>query len=225
MHLDLFRSPQVLVACERSGIVRDAFLRRGFDAWSCDVEADERRSNRHIQCDVRDVLGDGWDLLIVAHPPCTRLCKSGLRWLHTAPPGRTLPEMWEDLDRAASLFSTLWQAPVPYVAIENPMMHRHAQVRITNYCPPAQVAQPWWFGDPVFKGIGLWLRKLRPLRPTRQLQPPARGTDQWKRWSRIHRMPGNHNRQRERSRFFPGIAAAMAEQWGDQILSARRKGA
>ena len=80
---------KVLVACEFSGTVRDAFLARGFDAWSCDLLPDERGSNRHIRGDVRDHLDDGWDLLIVAHPPCTRLCNSGVRWLSVPPPGRT----------------------------------------------------------------------------------------------------------------------------------------
>nr|WP_047168877.1 hypothetical protein [Sphingomonas sp. Y57] len=214
--------PRVLVACEFSGTVRDAFLARGFDAWSCDILPDERGSNRHIRGDVRDILDDGWDLIIVAHPPCTRLCKSGLRWLHTAPPGRTLPEMWAELEEAAALFSTLWHAPAPYVAIENPRMHRHAQARIRDYRHPAQVVQPWWFGEPTFKGVGLWLRRLPPLFATAVLEPPVRGTDDWRAWSRIHRMPGSRDRRRERSRFFPGIAAAMAEQWGDFILQPGR---
>lgn len=221
MHLDLFRPPQVLIGCERSGIVRDAFLRRGFDAWSCDLEADERGSNRHIRCDIRDILGDGWDLLIVAHPPCTRLCNSGVRWLHVPPPGRSRDEMWAELEEGADLFSECWNAPIEFVAVENPIMHQHARKLIRDYQPPAQIVQPHQFGDPQFKATGLYLRKLRPLTPTKRLEVPARGTATWKRWNRVHRMPPGPNRAQERSRFFPGIAGAMAEQWGDQVLAAR----
>jgi hypothetical protein len=98
---------RVLVACEFSGIVRDAFLERGHDAWSCDLLTAEHHSNRHIQGDVRDVLNDGWDFLIVAHPPCTRLCNSGVRWLHKPPAGKTIDQMWKDLREGAALFSDL----------------------------------------------------------------------------------------------------------------------
>lgn len=205
----------MLVGCEFSGTVRDAFLRRGHDAWSCDLLPDEKGSNRHIRGDVRDLLKPGlWDMLIVAHPPCTRLCKSGLRWLHTPPPGRTLDEMWAELREAAALFSAFWHAPVPRIAIENPRMHRHGQQLIEGYQHPAQIVQPHQFGEPQFKGVGLWLRNLWPLVETAPIAPPVRGTPEWIAWSRVHRMPGNAARARERSRFFPGIAEAMADQWG-----------
>lgn len=92
-------APRVLIGCEESGVFRRAFLARGFDAWSCDLLPARDGSNRHITGDVRDVLGDGWDLLVVCHPPCTRLCNSGVRWLHTPPPGRTRADMWAELDR------------------------------------------------------------------------------------------------------------------------------
>src|ERR1035438_6197121 len=91
---------RVLVACEFSGIVRDAFLAKGHDAWSCDLLPAEHNSNRHIQGDVRDILKDGWDFLIVAHPPCIRLCNSGVRWLHKSPPGKTIDQMWNELRRS-----------------------------------------------------------------------------------------------------------------------------
>lgn len=214
---------RVLVACEFSGTVRNAFLARGHDAWSCDLLPSEDGSNRHIRGDARDLLQPGmWDLLIVAHPPCTRLCKSGLRWLHTAPPGRTLAELWSELDEAAELFNAFWHAPVPRIAIENPKMHRLAQQRIRSYAPPAQVVQPHQFGHPEFKGVGLWLKGLWPLLPTNELLVPERGSEEWKRWSRVHRMPGNAQRARERSRFYPGIAEAMAEQWGGWALREMR---
>lgn len=207
----LIVAPRVLIACEFSGTVRDAFLARGFDAWSCDLLPDERGSNRHITGDVRDVLDDGWDLLIVAHPPCTRLCNSGVRWLSTPPPGRTLDEMWADLDDGAALFSKLWNAPIPHVAVENPVMHKHAKARIVNYQEPAQSVQPWQFGHGETKRTCLWLRNLPALKPTLIVE----GREQ-----RVHRMPPGPDRWRERSRFFPGIAAAMADQWGAHVLAA-----
>jgi hypothetical protein len=204
---------RVLVACEFSGTVRDAFLARGFDAWSCDLLPDERGSNRHITGDVRDILADGWDLLIVAHPPCTRLCNSGVRWLSTPPPGRTREAMWAELDDGAALFSTLWNAPVPRIAVENPVMHRHAKARIANYQEFAQSVQPWQFGHPETKRTCLWLRNLPALTPTDIVE----GREQ-----RVHRMPPGPDRWRERSRFFPGIAAAMADQWGPLLLDSER---
>lgn len=196
---------KVLVACEFSGVVRRAFNALGHEAWSCDLLPAEDRSNRHITGDVRNHLGDGWDLLMVAHPPCTRLCNSGVRWLHKAPPGRELKDMWEELDEAADLFSTLWNADIPRIAIENPVMHKHAKARIRNYEPFAQSVQPWQFGHGETKRTCLWLKNLPPLAATDVVE----GREQ-----RVHRMPPGPDRWKERSRFFPGIAKAMAEQWG-----------
>lgn len=205
---------RVLIACETSGIVRRAFAAKGHDAWSCDLLPSEDRSNRHIVGDARDLLNDGWDLLMVAHPPCTRLCNSGVRWLSAPPPGRTREAMWAELDEGAALFSTFWNAPIDRICVENPIMHRHAKERIEGYRPPAQIVQPWWFGEPVFKGIGLYLRNLPKLEPTARLTRPAPGTAEHKAWAKIHRAPQGPNRWRERSRFFAGVAAAMADQWG-----------
>jgi len=196
---------RVLVACEFSGTVRRAFAALGHDAWSCDLLPAEDGSNQHIVGDAREVLTDGWDLLMVAHPPCTRLCNSGVRWLFNPPEGRTLVEMWAALDEAAALFSAFWNAPIERVAIENPVMHRHAKQRIQNYQPFAQSVQPWQFGHGEVKRTCLWLRGLAPLSPTNIVEG---------REPRVHRMPPSVDRWRERSRFFPGIAAAMAEQWG-----------
>lgn len=196
---------RVLVACETSGIVRRAFAAQGHDAWSCDILQSEDRSNRHIVGDARDLLGDGWDLLMVAHPPCTRLCNSGVRWLTTPPPGRTRDEMWSDLDAAAALFSTFWNAPIDRVCVENPVMHRHAKARIENFRPATQSIQPWQFGHGETKRTCFWLKNLPHLRPTDIVEG---------RQARIHRMPPSKDRWRERSRFYPGIAAAMADQWG-----------
>lgn len=216
---------RVLVACEFSGTVRNAFLARGHDAWSCDLLPSEDGSNRHITGDARDILGDGWDYLIVAHPPCTRLCNSGVRWLTVPPKAKTLDQIRAELAEGAALFSTFWNAAIPHIAVENPVMHGHAKALITNFAPAAQTVQPWQFGDPAFKATGLYLRNLPPLRPTQILTPPAKGTDAHKAWSRVHRMPPGPNRARERSRFFPGIAAAMADQWGDLETQAMERAA
>jgi hypothetical protein len=196
---------RVLVACEFSGTVRDAFLRVGHDAWSCDLLPADPPSNRHIIADARTLLEDGWDLLIVAHPPCTRLCNSGVRWLAKPPPGRTLDDMWRELDEGADLFSDFWNAPVERVCVENPVMHGHAKRRIRNYTDPAQSVQPWQFGHGETKRTCLWLRNLPALKPTNVVDG---------RQQRVHRMSPGPNRWKERSRFFPGIASAMAEQWG-----------
>jgi hypothetical protein len=202
---------RVLVACEFSGIVRDAFLEKGHDAWSCDLLPAEHNSNRHIQGDVRDILNDGWDFLIVAHPPCTRLCNSGVRWLHKAPPGKTVEQMWNDLREGAELFSDLWNAPIPHICVENPVMHSHAKKLIRNYAEFSQSVQPWQFGHPETKRTCFWLKNLPPLRPTKIVDG---------RTARVHRMPPSPDRWRERSRFFPGIAAAMADQWADPATCA-----
>ena len=150
------------------------------------------------------MLNDGWDLM-VAHPPCTRLCNSGVRWLHTPPLGRTREEMWNELDVGAALFSACWNAPIARVVVENPVMHRHAKSRIAGYTEFTQSIQPYQFGHPETKRTCLWLRNLPPLVPTNIVAG---------REARVHRMPPSADRWRERSRFFTGIAEAMADQWG-----------
>lgn len=197
---------RVFVACERSGVVRRAFAARGHDAWSCDVVRADDGSNRHIVGDARDYLDDGWDLLMVAHPPCTRLCNSGVRWLSVPPPSRTVEQMMQELREAAALFSAFWNAGIERICIENPIMHRHAKALITNYRAPAQWVQPWQFGHGETKRTGLWLKNLPLLAPTNVVEGRA---------ARIHRMPAGADRQRKRSVFYPGIADAMADQWGE----------
>ena len=189
---------RVLVACEYSGVVRRSFAARGHDAWSCDLMPADDRSNRHFVGDARTLLHDGWDLLMVAHPPCTRLCLSGLRWLYER-------NLWDDLDEAAELFSAFWNAPIDRIAIENPIMHRHAKERITNFQPATQTVQPWQFGHGETKATCLWLKNLPPLTPTKIVDGRA---------ARVHRMPPSADRAKERSRTFQGIAEAMADQWG-----------
>ncbi|WP_334061695.1 hypothetical protein [Limimaricola cinnabarinus] len=204
---------RVLIACEFSGVVRRAFSTAGHDAWSCDLLPAEDGSNRHIVGDARELLHDGWDMLAVFHPPCTRLCNSGVRWLSVPPAGKTVEQMQDELREGAALFSAFWNAPIPRIAVENPIMHRHAKALIDGYEPPAQTVQPWWFGDPAFKATSFYLRGLPPLAPTNRLTPPAKDTDEHKRWSAVHRAPPGPDRWKIRSRTFPGIAAAMAQQW------------
>lgn len=196
---------RVLIACEFSGVVRRAFAALGHDAWSVDLLQAEDGSNRHLVGDARDFLADGWDLLAVFHPPCTRLCNSGVRWLSTPPPGKSLDQMWSDLDEGAALFSDFWNAPIERKCIENPVMHRHAKERIVNYLDPAQSIQPWQFGHGETKRTCLWLKNLPALTPTDIVEG---------REARVHRMSPGPDRWRERSRTFQGIADAMAAQWG-----------
>lgn len=211
---------KILIGCETSGVVRRAFAARGHDVWSCDILPAEDRSNRHITGDIRDVLHDGWDMLAVMHPPCTRLCNSGVRWLHIPPPGKTAEQMQRELEEGAALFSDCWNAPIPRVAVENPVMHRHAKALIQNFQPATQTVQPWWFGEPAFKATGLYLRGLPLLAETNRLTPPKVGTPEHKAWSAIHRAPPGPNRWAIRSRTFQGLANAMADQWpGEDIFS------
>jgi len=216
------QSLRVLVACEFSGTVRRAFAALGHDAWSCDLLPAEDRSNKHIVGDVRSILNHGWDLLMVAHPPCTRLCRSGRRWLSGAgdltppkqlPIGRTWDSMKEEFFDGLDLFLSCWNAPIERVAIENPEMHDIARRRMPLDVPKPHVVQPFWFGHPEYKGTGLYLRGLPKLVETNRLVEPVKGSDEWKAWNRVWRMPPGANRGHERSRFFPGMAAAMAMQW------------
>jgi len=207
MATSIYSPLRVLVACEFSGIVRDAFFEKGHDAWSCDFLPAENNSNRHIRGDVRDILNDGWDL-IVAHPPCTRLCNSGVRWLNKPPPGKTVDQMWQELREGAGLFSDMWNAPIPHICVENPVMHKYAKEIIRNYEPFTQSVQPWQFGHGEKKMTCLWLKNLPKLKPTDIVEGRAQ---------RIHYMSPGPNRARERSRFFPGIAKAMADQWGSLV--------
>lgn len=210
---------RVLIGCEESGVMRRAFAARGHDAWSCDLLPAADGSNRHIRGDVRDHLSDGWDLLVVAHPPCTRLCNSGVRWLSVPPPGRTYADMWRELDEGVALFTACWQAPVPRIAVENPVMHRHARERMPADLPRPQIVQPWWFGEPQFKATGFYLRGLPPLTETNRLDPPRPGTAAHKAWSSVHRAPPGPDRRRFRSRTFEGVAHAAADQWGGAAMA------
>lgn len=204
---------RVLVACEFSGTVRRAFRRLGHEAYSCDLLPAEDESEHHYQQDVIPLLSQGWDLLI-AHPPCTRLANSGVRWLHKPPLSRTVESMWEELDAAVAFYLAFRNAPIERKAIENPVMHSHARERLGGV--PRSIVQPWWFGDRAFKATGFELHGLPPLQATNKLTPPKAGTPEHRDWSAIHLAPPGVDRWKMRSRTFPGIAKAMAEQWGGQ---------
>lgn len=194
---------RLLVACEYSGRVREAFRKKGWDAWSCDLLPSEDDSPHHIVGDVLSLLNDGWDMMI-AHPPCTRLANSGVRWLHER-------NLWSDLDEACEFYLKFRNAPIPKKAIENPIMHKYAKERIGEL--PRQIVQPWWFGEPYFKATGFELHGLPDLIPTNRLTPPTKGTLDHKRWSACHMASPGKDRWKERSRTYQGVADAMADQW------------
>jgi len=185
---------RVLVGCEESATVREEFVKRGHDAWSCDI-LPSRKTGNHYQRDIRDVLGYGWDMMI-AHPPCTRLCNSGVRWLAER-------DLWKEMREAAEFFKMLLNANIPLVCCENPIPHKYALGIIGKKYD--QIIQPWQFGHGETKATCLWLKGLPPLVPTNIIE----GREQ-----RIWKMSPSPDRSRERSITFPGIASAMAEQWG-----------
>jgi hypothetical protein len=196
----------VLVACERSGVVRRAFRALGHEAWSCDLEPADDGSNHHYQGDAIDCAyaGGPWDLLI-AHPECTYLANSGAKHLYagmSAVNGPN-PDRWARMGAAAQFFVTLMNAPSERIALENPIMLGHPR-RLFGIPSPTQIIQPWQFGHGETKATALWLKNLPPLVPTNVVE----GREQ-----RVFRMAPSPERKRERSRTFEGIAAAMAAQW------------
>lgn len=213
---------RVLIGCERSGVLRRAFLARGHDAWSCDLAPADDGSNRHIRGNLFDHLDDGWDLLAVMHPPCTILCNSGVKWLYIG--GKKIngrdATRWVELDSAAAFYRACRDASqIKHRVIENPIMHRYA-IDLTKR-GRTQFVQPWWFGDPFFKATGLELINLPNIRPTDRLDPPKPGTAEHKAWSMIHRHSGwgkhGQDRARKRSETFPGFANALADQLGSML--------
>lgn len=181
---------RVLVACEFSGVVRDAFIARGHDAWSCDLLPSET-PGQHIQGDVIELLHKdvAWDLMI-AFPPCTYLAVSGARWFK----GRE-----QNQDDALWFVRRLMAAPIWQIAVENPI-----SVISTHIRKPDQIVQPWMFGHPETKATCLWLKKLPKLEPTDIVEG---------RTARVHREPPSPDRWKNRSRTLPGLARAMSEQW------------
>lgn len=204
---------KVLIACEESQVVCKAFRLLGHEAYSCDIiECSGGHPEWHIQDDALDVAYNGkWDIMI-AHPPCTRLANSGVRWLHRPPKEKTVEQMWEELSGAAEFYKKLRDAPIDRKCIENPIIHKHAKALIGPI--KRQVVQPWWFGDTAFKATGFELFNLPELAPTNKLIPPKKGTKEHKEWSWIHHMSPGKDRAKKRSKTFRGIADAMATQWG-----------
>jgi hypothetical protein len=184
---------KILVACEFSGVVRDAFLKRGHDAISSDL-LDTESPGPHYKGDVRDILDKGWDMMI-AFPPCTYLCASGIHWTVR---GFRDPQLTED---ALEFVRLLMDAPIPMICVENPIGVISTRIR-----KPDQYIQPYMFGHPVSKATCLWLKNLPPLKPTKILDEHE---------PLIWRMPPSTDRWKKRSLTFPGIAEAMAEQWGN----------
>lgn len=180
---------RVLIACEYSGAVRDAFIALGHDAMSCDLLPSER-TGPHYQGDVRDVWRDGWDMMI-AHPPCTHLAVSGARWFK---------DKREEQADALAFVRELLSAPIPRIALENPVSIISSRIR-----KPDQIIQPWMFGHGETKATCLWLQNLPKLAPTNIVEG---------REARVHKMAPSPDRWKERSRTLEGVARAMAEQWG-----------
>ena len=206
---------RVLIACEFSGIVREAFKARGHDAWSCDLLPTEI-PGKHYECSVLDILNCDWNLMI-AHPPCTYLANSGVRWLYDDKLiGFKNLDRWDKLRHSIKFFKSIFNAPVPLIAVENPIPHKYSR---DGFITPVsaeiiegigkytQIIQPWQFGHTTSKATCFWLRGLPKLKPTSIIPKEQRTFE-------IHREPPGPNRQKNRSRTFQGIADAMAEQWG-----------
>lgn len=195
---------RVLVSCEYSGRVRDAFIAKGHDAMSCDLLPTDA-PGPHYQGDVFDLDLSQFDLMI-AHPPCTYLTNSGVTWLHRD------PDRWAKLDEGAAFFKALLEAPVERIAIENPIMHKYAKERIGGV-KQSQVVQPWMFGHTEQKATCLWLKNLPLLKETKNVKSEMMELPKRER-ERLHYLPPSADRWKLRSTTYQGIADAMAEQWG-----------
>lgn len=198
---------KILVACEFSGRVRDAFIAKGHDAISCDI-LDTDSPGPHIKGNVLDILNDGWDMMI-AHPPCTYLTNAGVRHLHdsvTSKNGNKTSisgsKRWVAMFEGAEFFNALWNAPIEKICCENPIPHKYARALIGNY---TQIIQPWQFGHGETKATCLWLKGLQPLVATNIVSG---------REPKCHKTPQSKDRWKIRSITYQGIADAMADQWG-----------
>lgn len=195
---------RILVACEYSAVVRDAFRAKGHDAWSCDMLPTDGDPTYHIQGNVLPILTQGWDLMI-AHPPCTYLTNAGVCHLYTE------PHRWKALIEGAVFFRTLLTADIPLIAVENPIMHKYAAAIVGQR--QTQVIQPWMFGHLEQKATGLWLKGLPPLQPTQNVREAMKQLPANQR-QRLHYLSPSPDRWKERSKTFQGVANAMAAQWG-----------
>jgi hypothetical protein len=187
---------KVLVACEYSGTVRDAFIKLGHDAISCDLLPTDI-PGPHYQGDIFDIINDGFDLMI-AHPPCTYLCNSGVCWLHRD------KTRWDKMRDGAIFFKRLLDCNIPKIAIENPIMHKYSVEIIGRR--QDQLIQPWMFGHGETKATCFWLKNLPKLIPTNIVE----GREQ-----RLHKLPPSKDRWKIRSKTYQGIADVMAQQWGN----------
>ena len=201
---------RVLVACEYTGRVRDAFILAGHEAMSCDILPTDE-PGPHYQGDVRDILNDGWDMMI-AHPPCTYICSSGLHW------NKKRPEREEQTIEALDFVTTLWNAPIEKVCIENPVGCINTRL---DFMPKPQYIQPYEYGEDASKKTGLWLRNLAPLKGTeyisgREVKNNGRTYMRWGNQtdSGQNRLGPSKTRGLDRSKTYFGIAMAMADQWG-----------
>lgn len=194
---------RILVACEFSGVVRDAFRKRGHDAWSCDIIPTDADPTYHIQGNVLEILDHGWDMMI-AHPPCTYLANSGVQHLHKD------PARWAKMEAAREFFFKMLNAPIPKICVENPVPHKYAKLP-----PYSQIVQPYYFGERVQKKTCLWLKNLPLLQPTNIVDKGEVyiGKDGKSNGSKWYQLPPSRDRQKIRSKTFQGIAEAMAEQW------------
>lgn len=208
---------RILVACEYSQMVTNAFRAKGHDAWSCDILPTDGDPAYHIQGDVLDIINDGWDMMI-AHPPCTRLSNSGVKHLYIdcKKENGIDTEMWLQMERAAEFFNRLKDAPIHKKAIENPVMHKHA-IKLTGGSA-TQYIQPSMFGTKRRKLTGLRLFNLPRLIPTNDLEDEYRkikkGTKEYRDWNYCWYMSPGPDRWKKRSKTEQSIANAMAEQWG-----------
>ena len=191
---------KVLIACEYSGIVRDAFAAKGHDAWSCDILPSETKGN-HIQDDILKHLDKGWNLMI-AHPPCTYLSNAGARFLY--PKGKLNKDRYKLGLKAKKFFMALYNAPINKICVENPISSK-----IFELPKHTQTIQPYEYGHKVQKKTCLWIKNLKTLTPTKVIQKPQ-STKIAGNWFN----KGGKDRQKNRSKFFIGIAKAMADQWG-----------
>jgi hypothetical protein len=187
---------KVLVACEFSGIVRNAFRKQGHQAWSCDLLPTDSESKYHYQCDVMEVINNDWDL-VIAHPPCTYLCNSGVCWLYKD------KSRWDKMREGAEFFKKILNCDIKKICIENPIMHKYAVEIIGRR--QDQVIQPWQFGHGETKATCLWLKNLPRLKPTKIVSG---------RHQRLHLLPPSKDRSKLRSITYQGIADAMVAQWG-----------
>ena len=199
---------RVLIACEYSGIERDAFRALGHDAISCDLLPTERPGPHH-QGDVRDLMGEPWDL-VIALPPCTHLANSGVRWLYSD------PTRWQDMLEGAAFFRQMFAFNSPRIAVENPIQHKWAKLA-HGMGDPDQTVQPWQFGHPESKRTCYWLRGLPHLAATHDVRAEMAALPK-SQTNRIHYASPGPDRWKARSTSYPGIAAAMAAQWSPTTL-------